>query len=273
VVRRGVRGSCVEAIFSRLAVGAHSWDKWIKGMSRIIASEPTIEKRREYTDQRGPRRCSWRRLQGRGGKLTPRARRRHCVGPSARRDRARPDGLLLKSIAATSAPTEQRRAAFTSSIPSFENGETSFPFRERMAALGQRLWKGFTFLFKIAIVGNAGVSYFNRVRCHDDRASYFARRAAAGFRRRRSGRRFSEACVILVIPGGWGGGPSPRLRPGGRVTPREPPSTKSVFAFCLRPDPFSPARSAGAETKRKILGLYYIRAHDGASAARGPWFA
>jgi hypothetical protein len=217
-------------------------------MSRVVASEPTIEKK-GYTDQRA-KKVLLEALQGRGGKLT-RADAVTVSGlPHDETERALT--LLLKEYRSHLSATDSGELLYEFD-PSFERRDV-VPFRERMAALGQRLWKGFTFLFKIAIVGTLVVYFTAFVAMMI--ALIFARSSSDSDDDDRGGG-FGGLFWIW----GWGGGPSPAYGRR-RVTPREPPFYKSVFAFV-----FGPTLPAADQLRDEKEILAFIRAHDGRIAA------
>jgi hypothetical protein len=118
-----------------------------------VASEPTLE-RKEYSDQRATG-VMLEALRGRGAKLT---RADAIVASGLPEDEAgRALTVLLKEYRSHLSATESGELLYEFD-PAFQRRD-AVSWRERAAAVGTKLWKGFRFLFKVAIVTTL-VGYF-----------------------------------------------------------------------------------------------------------------
>jgi hypothetical protein len=210
----------------------------------------TIEKK-GYSDQRA-KSVLLDALRGRGGQLT-RADAVAVSGlPQDETDRALT--LLLKEYRSHLAATDSGELLYQFD-PAFERRD-AVPWRERAARLGAALWKGFSFLFKITIVGTLVVYFTAFVLML--LAIFFARSAGRdGDSDDDSGGGFGGLFWLW----GWNTGHDPRQR---RLAsgPRQPPFYKSVFAFVFGPP--APAVDPLADEKEIVA---HIRANDGRIAA------
>ncbi len=139
--------------------------------------------------------------------------------------------------------------------PAFERRD-ALSWRERAAAVGSQLWKGFTLLFKLAIVTTL-VSYF---------VAFVAMMVAMIFARNGSSDRDDDGGFGfdgLLWFWGWDMGANGYGRARARFArPRREPLYKRVFAFVFGP-PKPPADPLAEE--KQIVG--YIRAQRGRIAA------
>ncbi len=140
--------------------------------------------------------------------------------------------------------------------PAFERRD-ALSLRERAAAVGRQLWKGFTLLFKLAIVTTL-VSYF---------VAFVAMMVAMVFARSGSSDRDDDGGFGfdgLLWFWGWdmGGGNGYGRQRARFARPRREPLYKRVFAFVFGPP--KPADDPLADEKQ-IVG--YIRAQRGRIAA------
>src|SRR6266542_3264760 len=111
-----------------------------------MAAEPTIE-RKQYSDHRA-RAVMQTALRGRGARLT---RADAIVASGLPEDEAgRALTVLLKEYRSHLSATATGEL-FYEFDPTFARRD-AVPFRERAAAVADKLWRGFSFLFKIAIV-------------------------------------------------------------------------------------------------------------------------
>ena len=119
----------------------------------MASSLPTIE-RKEYTDRRATA-VMLEALRGRGAKLT----RADAVAASGlpEDEAGRALTTLLKEYRSHLAATASGELVYEFD-PTFERRD-AVSLRERAAAVGNKLWKAFSFLFKIAIVATL-VGYF-----------------------------------------------------------------------------------------------------------------
>jgi len=119
----------------------------------IVASEPTIE-RKEYSDQRA-KTVMLEALRGRNARLT---RADAIVASGLPEDEAgRALTVLLKEYRSHLSATESGELLYEFD-PTFQR-RNAVSWRERAAAVGRKLWTGFRFLFKVAIVATL-VGYF-----------------------------------------------------------------------------------------------------------------
>lgn len=218
-------------------------------MPRAPTAEPTIEKK-AYSDQRA-KTVLLEALRGQGGKLTRSDAMAASGLPQDETERALT--LLLKDYRSHLAATESGELLYQFD-PAFARRD-AVPFRERAAAISRALWKGFSFLFKVAIMGTL-VIYF---------AAFAAMLIAMIFARSSNDRDDDDGGGFggfgsLFWIWGWGGGTPDRY--GRPVVPRKPPFYKSVFAFVFGPPqpPADPLRD-----EKEILA--FIRAQDGRIAA------
>jgi hypothetical protein len=158
---------------------------------------------------------------------------------------------------------------YRSHLSATESGELLYEFdprfqrrdalslRERAAALGARLWKGFTFLFKAAIVTTL-VAYFT---------AFMAMMIAMIVARSNSSDRDDDGGFGfggLFWFWGWDAGSGGYGRQRSRFAPRQrrEPFYKRVFAFVFGPP--APPRDPLADEKQLVA---YIRAQRGRIAA------
>jgi hypothetical protein len=211
-----------------------------------VTTEPTIE-RKDYSDDRA-KAVMLTALRGRGAKLT---RADAVVASGLPEDEAgRALTVLLKEYRSHLSATESGELLYQFD-PSFERRD-AVSWRERVAAVGGALWRGFSFLFKVAIVGTL-VGYF---------ALFVAMMIALLFARSSSSDRDDDGGFgigPLLWFWGWDSGPADygRRRVAVRTEPRVP-FYKRVFAFVFGPpvhkvDPL--------EDEKRIVG--YIRAARG----------
>jgi hypothetical protein len=217
-----------------------------------VTSDPTIE-RKSYSDQRAAA-VMIEALRGRGAKLT---RADAIVASGLPEDEAgRALTLLLKEYRSHLSATENGELLYEFD-PSFAR-RNAVTWRERGAALGRRLWKGFTALFKVAIMATL-VGYF----------LLFVAMMVAMLFARSSSDRDDDGGGIGLGPlfwfwgfdvgsshNGYGYGRRPARRVSG------PPFYKKVFAFVFGPP--APAPDP-LQTEKEIVA--YIRARRGRIAA------
>jgi hypothetical protein len=213
-----------------------------------MAQAPTIE-RKDYSDHRATT-VMLEALRGRGGKLT----RADAMAASGlpEDDTGRALTALLKQYRSHLSATSSGELLYQFD-PSFARRD-AVPWRERAAAAANLLWRGFSFLFKIAIVATL-VGYF---------ALFVAMMVAMIFARSSSSDRDDDrgggfGIGPLFWFWGWDPGPDPYGRPAraARAEPRVP-FYKRVFAFVFGP----PARKVDPlEDEKRIVA--YIRAQRG----------
>jgi hypothetical protein len=219
-----------------------------------VASEPTIE-RKEYSDQRA-KAVMLEALRGRNARLT---RADAIVASGLPEDEAgRALTVLLKEYRSHLSATESGELLYEFD-PAFERRDV-VSWRERAADVGNKLWKGFRFLFKAAIVATL-VGYF---------AAFVAMMVAVIFARSGSSDRDDDGGFGfggLFWFWGWdmgGVGGSDgygRQRRFAARTPRTP-FYKRVFAFVFGP-PTAPVDPL--EDEKQIVA--HIRAQRGRIAA------
>lgn len=213
-----------------------------------MATEPTIE-RKEYSDQRA-KVAMLAALRGRGAKLT---RADAIVASGLPEDEAgRALDLLLKQYRSHLSATDSGELLYEFD-PTFARRD-AVSLRERAAALGDKLWFAFSFLFKIAIVA-ALVGYF---------ILFVAMMVALVFARRGSSDRDDDGGGFGIAPlfwfWGWDPGPHDHGRHPvrrARAAPRVP-FYKRVFAFVFGPP--TPSLDPLEDEKRVVA---YIRAQRG----------
>ncbi|HEY2902319.1 MAG TPA: hypothetical protein VGL59_17185 [Polyangia bacterium] len=212
-----------------------------------VTAEPTIEKK-GYTDQRA-KTVLLEALRGRNGQLT----RADAMAASGlpQDETQRGLTLLLKEYRSHLSATESGELLYQFD-PAFARRD-AVPFRERAAAIGNALWKGFSFLFKVTIMGTL-VVYFT---------AFVAMLIALVFARsndRDDDDRGGFGGLFWIWGWGIGGNPDPYGRAPAR--PRQPPFYKSVFAFVFGPPlpPVDPLRD-----EKELLS--FIRGNDGRIAA------
>jgi hypothetical protein len=195
-------------------------------------------------------------LRGRGAKLT---RADAIVASGLPDDEAgRALTTLLKQYRSHLSATESGELLYEFD-PTFTRRD-AITLRERMAAVGRQLWKGFTFLFKVAIVATL-VGYF---------ALFVAMMVAMMFARSSSDRDDDRGGGFgfegLLWFWGWdtGAGGYGHARTRGWASERKPrvPFYKRVFAFVFGPP--TPAVDPLADDKRIVA---YIRGERGRIAA------
>jgi hypothetical protein len=216
------------------------------------SSEVTSE-RTGYSDQRATTLLK-EALRGRGGKLT----RADAIVASGLPDEeaGRALTVLLKEYRSHLSATETGELLYEFD-PSFARRD-AIPWRERAAAVAARLWKGFTVLFKVAIVATL-IGYF---------ALFVAMMVALVFARSSSDRDddgggfgFDGLLWFWGWDTGWGGSGYGRPARRARSKPRAP-FYKRVFAFVFGPP--APAVDPLADEKRIAA---YVRNHEGRIAA------
>jgi hypothetical protein len=222
-------------------------------MPVTVSTEPTIARkdRKIHTAERA-KTLMMTALRGRDAKLT----RADAVVASGLSEEEAGEALttLLKEYRSHLSATESGELLYEFD-PAFERRD-ALSWRERASAVGSRLWKGFTLLFKIAIVTTL-VSYF---------VAFVAMMVAMIFARSGSSDRDDDGGFGfdgLLWFWGWDMGSQGYGRPRARFRrpPREP-LYKRVFAFVFGPP--KPAQDPLAEEKQ-IVG--YIRAQRGRIAA------
>jgi hypothetical protein len=191
-------------------------------------------------------------LKGQGGQLT----KADAVTKSGLPVPVAEDALggLLKEFRSHLAATESGELIYQFD-PSFTRRD-AVSLREKLAKVGDALWRGFTFLFKISIVTTL-VAYF---------VIFVAMLIAVLFARRSSDDRDSGGDIDFTWPlfWMWGWGPSYDGGPYRRRRRRLPdkPLYKKVFEFVFGP-PKSPADPLAEE--KEVLA--YIRQKNGRIAA------
>jgi len=219
-------------------------------MTGPMGAETTFESK-TYSEQEA-RRILLEALKGQGGQLT----KADAVAKSGLPVPVAEDALggLLKEFRSHIAATEDGELIYQFD-PSFERRD-AVPLREKLAKLGNQLWKGFTFLFKISIVTTL-VVYF---------LVFVAMLIAILFARRSSDDRDSGGDIDFTWPlfWMWGWGPSFDGGPYRRPRRRRPdkPLYKKVFEFVFGPP--KPALDPLAEEKEVLA---YIRQKNGRIAA------
>ncbi len=212
-----------------------------------MATEATIE-RKTYSDPRATA-VMLAALRGRGAKLT---RADAIVASGLPEDEAgRALTVLLKEYRSHLSATASGELLYEFD-PKFARRD-AIPFRERAAAVADGLWRGFSFLFKIAIVATL-VGYF---------ALFVAMMVAMLFARSSSDRDDDDGGFgIGPLFWFWGWDPGPnaygrRRARAPRTTPRVP-FYKRVFAFVFGPD--APKVDPLEDEKRIVA---YIRTQRG----------
>ncbi len=220
-----------------------------------MTSEPTVERKR-YSDQRAAA-VMIEALRGRGAKLT----RADAIAASGlpEDEASRALTVLLKEYRSHLSATEEGELLYEFD-PAFAR-RNAVSWRERGAAVGRQLWKGFTLLFKVAIMATL-VGYF---------LMFVAMMVALLFSRNSSDRDDDGGGLGLgplfwfwgfdmgAGSSGYGRGGYGR-RPARRV--KGPPFYKRVFAFVFGPP--APALDPLA-TEKEIVA--YVRAQRGRIAA------
>jgi hypothetical protein len=216
-----------------------------------VSTEPTIE-RKGHSPERA-KVLMMTALRGRDAKLT----RADAIVASGLSEEEAGTALtaLLKEYRSHLSATETGELLYEFD-PAFQRRD-ALSLRERAAALGSRLWKGFTFLFKIAIVTTL-VSYF---------VAFVAMMVALIFARSGSNDRDDDGGGFgfngLLWFWGWDVGSNGYGRQRARLArPRREPLYKRVFAFVFGPP--TPAVDPLADEKQ-LVG--YIRAQRGRIAA------
>src|SRR4029077_20359834 len=120
------------------------------------------------------------------------------------------------------------------------------PLGERLAQVGLALWKGFSLVFKVAIMATLVVYFTAFVAMLI--ALVFARSASSSSNNDRDDDGGGFGGLFWLW--GWGGGSDPYGRQ--RARPRKPPFYKSVFAFVFGP-PLPPVDPLGDE--KEILAF------------------
>ena len=211
-----------------------------------MATAPTIE-RKDYSDNRATA-LMLEALRGRGGKLT----RADAVAASGlpEDDAGRALTALLKQYRSHLSATASGELLYQFD-PAFSRRD-AVPFRARAAAAAALLWRGFRFLFKIAIVATL-VGYF---------ALFMAMMVAMIFARSSSDRDDDRGGGFDIGPlfwfWGWNAGPDPYGRPRAAFAKPRVPFYKRVFAFVFGP-PAAPVDPL--QDEKRIVA--YIRAQRG----------
>jgi hypothetical protein len=219
-------------------------------MRSRVSTEPTIE-RKGHSPERA-KVLMLTALRGRDAKLT----RADAVVASGLSDDEAGEALtaLLKEYRSHLSATESGELLYEFD-PAFERRD-ALSLRERAAAVGRRLWKGFTLLFKLAIVTTL-VTYF---------VAFLAMMVAMIFARSSSSDRDDDGGFGfdgLLWFWGWDMGSNGYGRSRARLArSRREPLYKRVFAFVFGP-PTSAADPLADE--KQLVG--YIRAQRGRIAA------
>ena len=214
-----------------------------------MSGEPTIEKK-NYTEEQA-KRVLLAALRGKGGQLTKSDAVASSGLPVPDAEQALTN--LLKEYRSHLSATESGELVYEFD-PAFERRD-AVPFTEKLAKIGHALWKGFTFLFKISIVGTL-VAYF---------VVFLVMMLALVFARR-SDDRDDDGGFDLGWPlfWMWGWGPSSQDPYGRRARPRRKgkPLYKKVFEFVFGP----PRPSEDPLLDEKEI-LAHIRKNQGRIAA------
>jgi hypothetical protein len=219
-----------------------------------LDTEPTIE-RKGYSDQRATT-VMKEALRGRGAKLT---RADAIVASGLPEDEAgRALTALLKQYRSHLSATDSGELLYEFD-PTFTRRD-ALTWRERGAAVGRQLWKGFRFLFKVAIVATL-VGYFALFVAM--MVAMIVARSSSDRDDDRGGGFGFEGLLWFwgwdTRPAGYGYG-----RARGWASERQPkvPFYKRVFAFVFGPP--APAVDPLADEKRIVA---YIRGQRGRIAA------
>jgi len=216
-----------------------------------MAADPTIEQK-SYSE-REARRVLLEALRGQGGQLTKADAVAKSGLPVPAAEQALGD--LLKEFRSHVAATESGELIYQFD-PSFTRRD-AVPLRERLAKLGQALWRGFTFVFKVSIVTTLAVYFLVFVAML--LALLFARRSSDD-RDRDDGGGFDFAWPLFWM---WGWGPMDGGAPiRRRRRAPEKPLYRKVFEFVFGP-PKPPVDPLAEE--KEILA--YIRQKNGRIAA------
>ena len=220
------------------------------GMTGSMGAETTFAAK-SYSESEA-RRILLEALKGQGGQLT----KADAVTKSGLPVPVAEDALggLLKEFRSHLAATESGELIYQFD-PSFTRRD-AVSLREKLAKVGDALWRGFTFLFKISIVTTL-VAYF---------VIFVAMLIAVLFARRSSDDRDSGGDIDFTWPlfWMWGWGPSYDGGPYRRQRRRLPdkPLYKKVFEFVFGPP--KPQADPLAEEKEVLA---YIRQKNGRIAA------
>jgi hypothetical protein len=187
-----------------------------------MTGEPKIEKK-TYTEEQA-KRVLLDALRGKGGQLT----KADAVALSGLpvHDAEQALTTLLKEYRSHLAATEDGELVYEFD-PAFERRD-AVPLTERLAKVGQALWKGFTFLFKISIVTTL-VAYF---------VVFFAMMLALVFARRSDDRDEGGGLDLgwpLFWMWGWGPTSQDGYRRRGKPQRKGKPLYKKVFEFVFGP--------------------------------------
>lgn len=213
-----------------------------------MAKQPTIEQT-TYSD-REARRILLEALRGQGGQLTKADAVAKSGLPVPVTEQALGD--LMKEFRSHVAATEQGELIYQFD-PSFTRRD-AVRFSEKLAKVGNALWKGFTFLFKISIVTTLAVYFLVFVAML--LALIFARRSSDD---RDDGGHMNFGWPLLWM---WGWGPMDDGRHHRRRREPGKPLYKKVFEFVFGP-PKAPVDPLAEE--KEILA--YIRQKNGRIAA------
>lgn len=213
-----------------------------------MAKQTTIEQ--TTYSEREARRILLEALRGQGGQLTKADAVAKSGLPVPVTEQALGD--LLKEYRSHVAATEEGELIYQFD-PSFTRRD-AVPFSEKLAKLGNTLWKGFTFLFKISIVTTLAVYFVVFVAML--LALIFAKRSSDD---RDSGDHVDFGWPLFWI---WGWGPMDDGRYHRRRRLPEKPLYKKVFEFVFGP-PKPPVDPLAEE--KEILA--YIRQKNGRISA------
>ena len=220
------------------------------GMTGSMGTETTFATK-SYSESEA-RRILLEALKGQGGQLT----KADAVTKSGLPVPVAEDALggLLKEFRSHLAATESGELIYQFD-PSFTRRD-AVSLREKLAKVGDAVWRGFTFLFKISIVTTL-VAYF---------VIFVAMLIAVLFARRSSDDRDSGGDIDFTWPlfWMWGWGPSYDGGPYRRRRRRLPdkPLYKKVFEFV-----FGPPRPLADPLAEEKEVLAYIRQKNGRIAA------
>jgi hypothetical protein len=217
-----------------------------------MPGQPTITIEKKSYAQQEATRVLLEALRGRGGKLTKADAMTASGLPETETQQALT--VLLKEYRSHLSATESGELVYEFD-PAFER-RAAITWRERLAAVGNALWGGFKFLFKISIVVTL-VVYF---------LLFVAMLLALVFARRgdddddRGGFGFGIGDIFWIW--GWGPGPMGDPRRRSRAVRSGKPFYKSVFDFVFGP----PKEKVDALAAEKEI-LAAIRERNGRIAA------
>ena len=234
-----------------------------------MGAEPTFEAK-PYSE-RDARRILLEALKGQGGQLT----KADAVAKSGLPVPVAEEALggLLKEFRSHLAATESGELIYQFD-PSFTRRD-AVPLRERLAKVGNALWRGFSFLFKISIVTTL-VVYF---------VAFVVMLIAVLFARRSSDDRDSGGDIDFTWPlfwmWGWGPGSAGGFTRRRRRRLPDKPLYKKVFEFVFGPpkpplDPLADEKEVLAHIRHKngriaavdlvmLMGWDFARAEEEAT--------